>query len=144
MKNTQRYVIFGAGGIGGTIGMRLYEAGCDVCLIARGEHAAVIQQQGLLLRTPAGEHHAKIPCVTHPNQLQWLQTTDEHAPPIILLCMKSQHTEAALRDLSLGLRADLPIVCVQNGVANEQIALRYYRQVYATVVNLPALHLVPG
>lgn len=144
MKKLQRYVIYGAGGIGGTIGMRLHQAGCNVCLIARGDHADVIRQHGLVLRTPAGEQRAKLPCVTHPAQLDWLQTKDELPPPVVLLCMKSQHTEAALRDLSHGLRADLPIVCVQNGVANERIALRYYRQVYATVVNLPALHLVAG
>ena len=41
-------------------------------------------------------------------------------------------------------RRDLPIVCAQNGVANERIALRRFADVYAMVVMLPAVHLEPG
>ena len=33
-----RFVIYGAGGVGGTIGARLFQQGYDVQLIARGEH----------------------------------------------------------------------------------------------------------
>ena len=33
-----RYVIFGAGAVGGVIGGRLHAAGKDVVLVARGEH----------------------------------------------------------------------------------------------------------
>ena len=34
-----RYVVYGAGAIGGTIGGRLFQHGHDVVLIARGAHA---------------------------------------------------------------------------------------------------------
>ena len=37
-----RFVIYGAGGIGGVIGGRLHQAGQDVVLIARGEHLAAL------------------------------------------------------------------------------------------------------
>ncbi len=39
-----RYIIYGAGGIGGAIGGRLALAGRDVVLITRGAHLAAIQR----------------------------------------------------------------------------------------------------
>ena len=38
----------------------------------------------------------------------------------------------------------LPLVCVQNGVANERAALRQFANVYAACVWLPSTHLAPG
>ena len=37
-----RYIIYGAGAIGGTIGARLSKIGADVLLIARGKHLACV------------------------------------------------------------------------------------------------------
>ena len=42
-----RYIIYGAGAIGGTIGAGLFEAGRDVVLIARGDHGRAIKSGGL-------------------------------------------------------------------------------------------------
>ena len=39
---------------------------------------------------------------------------------------------------------DTPIVCLQNGVANEREALRHFPNVYGVCVVLPAEHLEPG
>ena len=43
-----RFVIYGAGGIGGTIGARLFQHGHDVMLIARGPHLEAIKEPGLM------------------------------------------------------------------------------------------------
>ena len=43
--------VFGAGAIGGLMGVRLALAGADVSLIARGPHLAAIRQNGLTLHT---------------------------------------------------------------------------------------------
>ena len=48
----RRYVIVGAGAIGGGIGARLVQAGLPTALIARGDHLAAMQRDGLRLRTP--------------------------------------------------------------------------------------------
>ncbi len=133
-----RWIVYGAGAIGGTIGARLYKARENVVLIARGEHAKKIASDGLQFIHPLGNEFLNIPVVDHPDKLT--AANDD----VILLCMKTQHTTAALADLcSLGLQ-DLPIVCVQNGVANERLAARLCRRVYTSVVNLPAMHLEPG
>jgi 2-dehydropantoate 2-reductase len=39
---------------------------------------------------------------------------------------------------------DLPVLCAQNGVASERLALRRFRHVYGVCVWLPATHLEPG
>ncbi len=39
--------IYGAGAIGGYMGLMLHEGGADVSLIARGPHLAAIRENGL-------------------------------------------------------------------------------------------------
>lgn len=134
------YVIYGAGAIGGTVGARLAQAGLPVTLIARGEHARVIGERGLRLRAPGEDVILPLPVVTHPAELEQPQD----AELVVVLAMKSQHTEQALQDLQLSGLRDPHVVCMQNGVANERLAARHFEQVYAAVVNLPAMHLTPG
>jgi len=45
--NSVRFGVFGAGGVGGYFGGRLAQAGRDVTFIARGNHLAAIQENGL-------------------------------------------------------------------------------------------------
>lgn len=132
------YVVFGAGGVGATIGARLFQAGAEVTLIARGDHAQMMQRDGLRFVWPDGQAQLMIPTVLHPRQIEWSQRC------VVLLCMKSQHTQEALRALVECDLPDIAVVCVQNGVANERMALRYFSRTYATVVNLPAMFLTPG
>lgn len=44
-----RICIFGAGAIGGYLGVKLAQAGADVSLVARGPHLAAMQEKGLTL-----------------------------------------------------------------------------------------------
>jgi len=130
-----RFVILGAGAVGGTIGGRLADAGYDVLLLARGEHAQVMRRDGLRLATPERVIQVDVPVVDRPQDLP-LRDGD-----VLVLTTKTQHTVALLEALP---RRDLPIVCAQNGVANERMALRRMPDVYAMVVMLPAVHLEPG
>ena len=50
--------IFGAGAIGGHLAARLPAAGADVSVVARGEHLAAIQQNGITLELPDRTLHA--------------------------------------------------------------------------------------
>ncbi len=47
-----RIAVYGAGGIGGFMGARLWQAGHDVALVARGEHLRAIQSSGLQVEAP--------------------------------------------------------------------------------------------
>lgn len=133
-----RFIIYGAGGIGGTIGARLFQQGFDVVLIARGEHGSLLQRRGLRLVAPDGEFLLAVPTVAHPRELTWRDDD------LVVMAMKSQHTLAALEDLLACAPPGIGIVCAQNGVANERMALRRFRRVYAMLVHLPAQHLEPG
>ena len=42
-----RYIVYGAGGIGASLGAQLHQAGRDVVLIARGAQLAAIAGKGL-------------------------------------------------------------------------------------------------
>lgn len=133
-----RIVVYGAGGIGGTIGARLHLIGTEVILIARGAHLQAIQAQGLRFVSPAGDDRLPIPAVGHPGEIEWRDGD------VVLLTMKSQHSVAALDELAAAASRSIPVVCGQNGVANERMALRRFHDVYGMIVNLPATHLVPG
>lgn len=113
-------------------------AGNDVVLIARGQHHEAIVQQGLRFVSPGTDRVLQIPCVSHPREI------DFDRNDVVILCMKGQHTENALRDLQNSASDNIPVICCQNGVANERIALRRFQRVYAMVVLLPAEHLEPG
>ena len=60
------------------------------------------------------------------------------------MAVKSQQTVAALADLAGAAPEGTPIVCLQNGIANEPAALRYFPHVHAVCVMCPAGHLEPG
>jgi 2-dehydropantoate 2-reductase len=132
-----RYIIYGAGAVGGSIGARLFQAGRDVVLIARGPHLNAIQRDGLTVLTADREETVRVPAVGHPSEIEWREDD------LVLLTVKSQHTAGALDDLA-AVTGDVPFVCAQNGVANERMALRRFSRVYAMMVMLPATHLEPG
>jgi 2-dehydropantoate 2-reductase len=140
-----RYVIIGAGAVGGTIGGFLFQGGHDVVLVARGAHLGALRAHGLKLATPMGTHQLGIPAVSGPDELG-LRDGD-----VLILSVKGQDTAAVLEEwawqpASAGTVAaeTVPIVCAQNGVANESFALRRFRRVYGMCVWLPATHLEPG
>jgi 2-dehydropantoate 2-reductase len=134
-----RFVVYGAGAIGGVVGARLAQAGHDVVLIARGEHHDAMRATGLTLLAPDDEPQVlRIPVVAHPAEL------DFRDDDVVLLAMKGQHTGDALSALEAHAPPTVSIVCLQNGVANERAALRLFDDVYGVCVMLPAQHLEPG
>lgn len=133
-----RFVIYGAGAIGGVIGGRLFAAGNDVTLIARGAHLDALRDRGLDLLSPEDHLTLPVPAVGHPSEIDF--TADD----VVILAMKSQDTAGALAALATSAPADIAVVCAQNGVENERAALRVFERVYAMTVMLPGTHLEPG
>lgn len=133
-----RFIVYGAGGIGGTIGARLAMNGHDVVLICRGLHLNAIKENGLHFRTPEFARRVPIAAVAHPDEIRW--TSDD----VVFLAMKTQDTEPALRALEGAAGTSIPVFCAQNGIENERLAARRFENVYATLVALPATFLIPG
>lgn len=134
-----RFVVVGAGAVGGVVGGRLAQHGHEVLLVARGAHGDAIAADGLLVRSPDDEVRVRPPVVGDVSELS-LQPAD-----VVLLAVKSQDTVTVLNSLmAAGAPPDLPVVCLQNGIDNERQALRRFSRVYAVPVMLPATHLLPG
>jgi len=148
-----RFVIVGAGGIGGALGARLIEGGRDVVLLARGQNAAVMRSEGLRLAIPERVILVR-PAIAESVAELGLRMGD-----VLILAVKSQDGAGLIGDLAAAPVAahdgatprgmgtageNLPIYCAQNGVSNEPAALRYFADVHGIEVTLQATHLEPG
>jgi 2-dehydropantoate 2-reductase len=133
-----RFVVYGAGAVGGVIGAQLFRQGNDVTLIARGAHYEAIRDRGLRLETPDESLTLPIPVADRPAEVKFT------AGDVVLLAMKTQDTAAALNELSAAAPPEVVIASAQNGVENERLALRRFSEVYGVCVLLPASFLEPG
>ncbi|MDL9938844.1 ketopantoate reductase family protein [Gordonia sp. ABSL1-1] len=133
-----KFVVYGAGAIGGVIAAHLFRSGIPTTVVARGAHLQAIRDHGLTLDTADGRRAYPIPAAAHAGEVEWSDDT------VVVLAVKSQQTDAALADLRAHAPMTTPIVSAQNGVANEPAILRLFPQVHSITVMLPALHLEPG
>lgn len=133
-----RYVVYGAGAIGGIIAARLHAAGRDVALIARARTRERLQSEGLRILDPQGEATLRLTVFANPAEAA-LRDED-----VVVLAMKTQDTAAALQELALAAPAGVRIFCAQNGVENERMAQRLFANVYGMFVFVFGACLEPG
>jgi 2-dehydropantoate 2-reductase len=133
-----RFVVVGAGAVGGVIGGRLHQAGHQVTLVARGDHLRAIEQNGLTLETLGVAEHLAIAVTGDPRSVDW---SDE---PVVLLAVKSQDTAGALDSISSVAPPSTAVVCMQNGVNNERQALRMFERTYGMYVLCLVTHIRLG
>jgi 2-dehydropantoate 2-reductase len=137
-----RFVVLGAGAIGGAVGGRLFQQGFDVTLVARGDHGRALRS-GLVLEDPKETVTLPITAVERVADVSWEGDADGEA--VVLLAVKGQHTDQALAQLmNASAPSTTPIVCMQNGVENERRALRHFPRTFAMCVMCPASQLHPG
>jgi 2-dehydropantoate 2-reductase len=133
-----RFLVWGAGAIGGTLGAYLTRAGHDVTLVdTESEHVAAICRSGLRIAGPIAEFTQRVPAFT-PEAIsgQW---------DTIILATKAHHTEAAAHALLPHLSVDGCVISAQNGLNELVIAefLGAHRTVGA-FVNFGADYIEPG
>lgn len=147
--NEHRYVIVGAGAVGGTVGGVLARSGADVVLVARGAHGTALASQGLLLRTPDGAFAIPVASASRPEQVR-LGTRD-----VLVFATKTHQLDAALQEWAdrpvyggdgvVGTAGEvLPVLTALNGVVAEEMALRLFARVFGVCVWMPAAHVTPG
>ena len=135
-----RYVVLGAGAIGGTLGGHLHRVGREVMLVGRAAHVGAIRAGGLRLVTGDAEYRLDLPAVDAVAAAAPFRGED-----VVLLTCKAQHTAAALGELrAAGAAPTLPVVCCQNAIWNESHAQRVFANVYGAVVFVPGFYLDPG
>lgn len=133
-----RFIIYGTGGIGGTLGGKMHLAGFDVVLIDVGAHIEKILREGLLLRGLPGEHIIEAPAAASITDVQ-MQPED-----VVFLVMKSPETREAVEAARGHVSPEAPVFCFQNGVRNEEIAAEHFHNVYGGVVLFSGTHIRPG
>ena len=133
-----KIVIWGAGAIGGTLGAYLIKAGHDILFVdIVAEHVDAINQAGLRISGPVDEFTVEAEALM-PQQLRGQYEA-------ILLCTKSQHTQAAMETLSPFVADDGFVMSVQNGL-NELIIQEFVgrERTLGTFINFSADYHGPG
>lgn len=144
-----RYVIIGAGAVGGTIGARLALAGIDTVWVARGEHGRALRERGLTLMSPDDTDTVRAPVWLDPAEAEL--TEDD----VLLVAVKTHQVADALStwaDVPVRMAdgttstagAALPVILATNGVAAEHIAHRWFARVIGMCVWAPTVNLEPG
>lgn len=103
-----RICIFGAGAIGGYMGVRLLEAGADVTFLARGPHLAAMRDNGVTLISEGKE------TVVRPR----LAATPEEAGPqdYVVITLKAHSIPGAAGEIAKLLGPSTTLVTAVNGV----------------------------
>lgn len=133
-----RFIVLGAGGVGGVIGGRLHQHGHEVVLIARGAHLEAIRSNGLRLEDPDATAVLDVPAVGSPSEVAF------GVGDVVILATKSQDANAALDSLRSAAPSSTPVLCATNGVEAERLALRRFQHVHGINVLMPTAYLQPG
>jgi 2-dehydropantoate 2-reductase len=103
-----KFVIVGAGAIGGYIGARLARAGAEVVLFARGPHLRAMQERGLRVVSPDGDFEVR-PQVA--GDLATIGRAD-----VVFLGVKAHSLTALAPQLHPLFGPDTVVVSTQNGI----------------------------
>jgi 2-dehydropantoate 2-reductase len=100
--------IYGAGAIGGYMGVQLANAGADVSLVARGPHLKAMQDNGLKLLIGGEERVARLRCTSDPSEL---------GPQDYVIIALKAHSVPGVVDAMLPLLGnDTGVVTAINGI----------------------------
>ena len=106
-----RVAVMGAGAVGSYLGSRLAAAQSEVHLVARGRHLAALREKGLTLITPDGVSTASVWATDDPTTIGPVD--------VVLFCVKSYDTEAAIEQLPPLVGPQTAVISIQNGIENE-------------------------
>ena len=100
--------VYGAGAIGGYLGLMLQEGGADVSLIARGPHLAAIKEKGLTVKFKDGEKHAHMRATDNPEDLG--------PQDYVIVALKAHQAWEVAEQMTPLLGENTAVVTSQNGV----------------------------
>lgn len=103
-----KFCVFGAGAIGGFVGGMVARSGNDVSLIARGDHLAALQNNGLRVITPDDEFTVTPPATDNPAELG--------IQDIVFLSAKAHSLTTAADLMRPLIGPETVVVSAQNGI----------------------------
>lgn len=129
-RTNSRIAVFGAGAVGGFVGGALAAGGASVVMIGRAATAQAMAREGLRISDYRGRDDRVAP-------KRIAVATEASAAQdcgLVLVCVKSRHTEEAARQLAPWLTPGTVVLSLQNGVTNAEV-LR---------AALPGIEVLPG
>ncbi len=103
-----KVAIFGAGAIGGMMGVKLAQAGADVTFIARGPHLAEMQAHGVTM------HSGAETVVVHPRCVG--SAAEAGVQDYVIVTLKATALPSAAPDIATMMGPDSALVTAVNGV----------------------------
>jgi 2-dehydropantoate 2-reductase len=100
--------IYGAGAIGGYLGVELARAGADISLVARGAHLAGMRANGLKLQIGDEERVIAPRCTDNPAELG--------VQDVVIICLKAHSVTGVLAQMQPLLGPRTRIVTAVNGI----------------------------
>ncbi|QHE91746.1 2-dehydropantoate 2-reductase [Pandoraea fibrosis] len=100
--------IYGAGAIGGYLGVQLARAGADVSLVARGPHLAAMREHGLKLLIDGEERVAQLRCTDDPRELG--------PQDYVIIALKAHSVPAVLDAMQPLIGPNTAVVTAVNGI----------------------------
>ena len=100
--------IYGAGAIGGYLGVELALAGLEVTLIARGPHLEAMRKNGLKLLIAGESKTVQIPCTDDPAQIG--------PQDYVILALKAHSVPPVVDQIASLMGSETAVVTAQNGV----------------------------
>ena len=100
--------IYGAGAIGGWMGTRLAQAGCEVSVVARGATLEALLMHGLRLESPGRASSAPVRCSANP--------ADLGVQDLVIVAVKAPAMEDVARAIGPLIGADTMVLTAMNGV----------------------------
>ncbi|KPF48449.1 hypothetical protein IP87_13900 [beta proteobacterium AAP121] len=129
--------IVGAGALGSLVAARLALGGQAVVLVGRAAQVQALAATGLQLHDASGTRHVALPASTD------IATVAQAG--LVLLCVKSADTEAAALQMAPHLPPGVPLLSLQNGVANGPLLVRLLqRPVLVGAAYIAAAQPAPG
>jgi 2-dehydropantoate 2-reductase len=100
--------IYGAGAIGGYLGVELARAGADISLVARGAHLAAMRDAGLKLLISGEERVIAPRCTDTPAELG--------VQDVVIICLKAHSVTGVIEQMQPLLGPHTRIVTAVNGI----------------------------
>ncbi|TMH30376.1 MAG: 2-dehydropantoate 2-reductase [Betaproteobacteria bacterium] len=100
--------IFGAGAIGGYVGVQLARGGAEVSVVARGDHLAAIRARGLKLEIDGDERIAHLPCTDRAEELG--------EQDYVIIALKAHQITDAAQSIASLLGHTTTLVTASNGL----------------------------
>ncbi len=100
--------IFGAGAIGGMLGVKLAQAGADVTFVARGPHLAAMQQNGVIMHSGGETIHVQPRCVG--------SAAEAGVQDYVIVTLKAHSLPGAAPDIARMMGPESALITAVNGV----------------------------